>query len=78
MNETVQALMRSVPYGAIGQTRWSFDKFILNWAPYNGVFNLFPYTRLVHTRPTGWTRPEPMRFQSTTGLEISRSEAPAF
>jgi hypothetical protein len=57
LNETVQALMRSVPYGAIGQTRWSFDKFILNWAPYNSVFNLFPYTRLVHNATEGLDAP---------------------
>jgi hypothetical protein len=57
LNETVQALMRSVPYGPMGQIRWSFDKFILNWAPYNTVFNLFPYTRLVHNATDGLDAP---------------------
>ncbi len=57
LNETVQALMRSVPYGAIGATRWSFDKFVLNWAPYNSVFNLFPYVRMVHNATDGVDAP---------------------
>jgi hypothetical protein len=57
LNETVQALLRSVPYGAPGATRWSFDKFILNWAPYNSIFNLFPYTRFVHNPTDGLDAP---------------------
>jgi hypothetical protein len=48
LNESVQALLRNVPYGSFTQTRYSFDKFILNWAPLGNVFNLFPYGKLIH------------------------------
>jgi len=48
LNESVQALLRNVPYGSFTQTRYSFDKFILNWAPRGNVFNLFPYGGLIH------------------------------
>lgn len=48
LNESVQALLRNVPYGSKTQTRYSFDKFLLFWAPYGNVFNLFPYGNLVH------------------------------
>jgi hypothetical protein len=59
LNETVQALLRSVPYipPGVGITSWSFDKFILNWAPYNSIFNLFPYTRFVHNPTDGLDAP---------------------
>jgi len=48
LNQSVQALLRNVPYGSVNQTRYSFDKFILFWAPYGNVFNLFPYGGLIH------------------------------
>jgi hypothetical protein len=57
--ESVQALQRSVPWGdpAKGQLQYSFDKFILFWAPYSSVFNLNPYTRLVHNATDGLDAP---------------------
>ena len=57
LNESVQALLRNVPYGTFHQTRWSFDKFILFWAPYDSPFNLFPYARLVHNAVDGVDAP---------------------
>ena len=57
LNESVQALLRNVPYGTFHQTRWSFDKFILFWAPYDSPFNLFPYARLVHNPVDGVDAP---------------------
>jgi hypothetical protein len=57
LNESVQALLRNVPYGTFHQTRWSFDKFILFWAPYDSPFNLFPYSRLVHNPVDGVNAP---------------------
>ena len=56
LNESVQALMRAVPY-TVGNPRWSFDKFILNWAPYDSVFNLFPYVRFIHNATDGVDAP---------------------
>jgi hypothetical protein len=57
--ESVQAVQRSVPWGdpAKGQLQYSFDKFILFWAPYNSVFNLNPYTRFVHNAHDGLDAP---------------------
>jgi hypothetical protein len=57
LNEQVQSLLRNVPYGTFNQTRWSFDKFILFWAPYLSPFNLFPYSRLVHNPGDGVDAP---------------------
>jgi len=57
LNEQVQALLRNVPYGTFSETRWSFDKFILFWAPYGSPFNLFPYSRLVHNPIDGVDAP---------------------
>jgi hypothetical protein len=48
LNESVQAILRNVPYIEGDPKRYTFDKFILFWAPYDGMFNLDPYTRLVH------------------------------
>lgn len=57
--ESVQALQRSVPWGdpKKGQLRYSFDKFLLFWAPYNSLFNLNPYTRFVHNPTDGLDAP---------------------
>jgi hypothetical protein len=57
LNEQVQSLLRNVPYGTFNQTRWSFDKFILFWAPYVSPFNLFPYSHLVHNPVDGVNAP---------------------
>jgi len=57
LNEQVQSLLRNVPYGTFNETRWSFDKFILFWAPYESPFNLFPYARLVHNAVDGVNAP---------------------
>ncbi len=57
LNEQVQSLLRNVPYGTFNQTRWSFDKFILFWAPYMSPFNLFPYSHLVHNPVDGVDAP---------------------
>jgi hypothetical protein len=57
LNEQVQSLLRNVPYGTFNQTRWSFDKFILFWAPYVSPFNLFPYAHLVHNAVDGVNAP---------------------
>ena len=57
LNEQVQSLLRNVPYGTFNQTRWSFDKFILFWAPYLSPFNLFPYSHLVHNPVDGVNAP---------------------
>ena len=59
LNETVQALMRSVPYVEYGKgnVRWSFDKFLLNWPPAVSAFNLFPYVGLVHNATWGVDAP---------------------
>jgi hypothetical protein len=57
LNEQVQSLLRNVPYGTFDETRWSFDKFILFWAPYESPFNLFPYARLVHNAVDGVNAP---------------------
>ena len=57
LNEQVQSLLRNVPYGTFNQTRWSFDKFILFWAPYVNPFNLFPYSHLVHNPVDGVNAP---------------------
>jgi hypothetical protein len=57
--ESVQALQRSVPWGdpSKGQLQYSFDPFILFWAPYNSIFNLNPYTRFVHNPTDGLNAP---------------------
>jgi hypothetical protein len=78
LNETVQALLRSVPYGAVGQTRWSFDKFILNWAPYNSVFNLFPYVRMVHNGTEGVDAPGAYAFSIDDRFGNYQSRASGF
>ncbi len=57
LNEQVQSLLRNVPYGTFNETRWSFDKFILFWAPYVSPFNLFPYSHLVHNPLDGVDAP---------------------
>ena len=57
LNEQVQSLLRNVPYGGFHETRWSFDKFILFWAPYVSPFNLFPYSHLVHNPVDGVDAP---------------------
>ncbi|HZR79829.1 MAG TPA: hypothetical protein VFD92_01945 [Candidatus Binatia bacterium] len=59
LNQSVQALQRSVPWGNImgDQLGYQFDKFILFWAPYNSPFNLNPYTRLVHNKDDGLDAP---------------------
>jgi hypothetical protein len=49
--ESVQALMRNVPWGdGTGTLAYQFDKFLLFWAPYDSVFNLNPYTHMVHDK----------------------------
>jgi hypothetical protein len=57
--ESVQALQRSVPWGNPnnGQLQYSFDKFLLNWAPYNSAFNLNPYVRFIHNSDDGLDAP---------------------
>jgi hypothetical protein len=51
--ESIQALQRSVPWGAPGELQYHFDKWLLFWAPYDSIFNLNPYTRLVHNATEG-------------------------
>lgn len=47
--ESVQAVLRSVPYGEKGKTpQYHYDKWLLFWAPFDSIFNLDPYTRLIH------------------------------
>ena len=57
--ESVQAVQRSVPWGdpSKGQLQYSFDKFLLFWAPYTSIFNLNPYTRFVHNPDDGLDAP---------------------
>jgi hypothetical protein len=57
LNQSVQALLRNVPYGSFTQTRYSFDKFLLFWPSYGSIFNLFPYARLVHSANGGVDAP---------------------
>jgi hypothetical protein len=57
LNESVQAILRNVPYIGGDAKRYTFDKFILFWAPYNSIFNLDPYTRLVHNPIDGIDAP---------------------
>lgn len=52
--ESVQAILRSVPYGKKGEAlQYHFDKWLLFWAPYNSLFNLDPYTHLIHDDQDG-------------------------
>lgn len=59
LNQSVQAIQRSVPWGnpARREPQYSFDKFLLFWAPYNSIFNLNPYTRFVHNKTDGLDAP---------------------
>jgi hypothetical protein len=47
--ESVQALMRNVPWGDYdkGEREYQWDKFLHFWAPYDSEFNLNPYVKLV-------------------------------
>ena len=51
--ESIQALQRNVPWGAAGDLQYQFDKWLLFWAPYDSLFNLNPYTRLIHNASEG-------------------------
>jgi hypothetical protein len=52
--ESVQALLRSVPWGDGKLTlQYQWDKYLHYWAPYNSVFNLNPYIRMVKNKGDG-------------------------
>lgn len=47
LNESVQALQRSLPWNP-SAPKYQDDKFVLYWAPVDSVFNLNPYAGFVH------------------------------
>jgi hypothetical protein len=60
LNQSVQAVQRSVPWGDPknpNAKQYQNDKFVLFWAPYDSIFNLNPYTRLVHNKVDGLDAP---------------------
>lgn len=47
--ESVQALLRSVPYVPEGSgPQYQYDKWLLFWAPFDSIFNLDPFTHYIH------------------------------
>ncbi len=78
--ESVQALQRSVPWGdpTKGQLQYSFDKFILFWAPYDSIFNLNPYTRFVHNPTDGLDAPGAYSFSIDDRYGNFQSSASGF
>lgn len=59
--QSVQALMRGVPWvspqNLPSATQYQGDKWLLFWAPYPSIFNLNPYTRLIHNAQEGINAP---------------------
>jgi hypothetical protein len=56
--ESVQAIMRNVPYGdGKSVKRYHMDKWLLFWAPFDSQFNLNPYARLIHNAEDGVDAP---------------------
>src|SRR4029079_5888119 len=54
--ESVQAILRGVPWNAPEQTslpQYQHDKWLLFWAPIDSPYNLNPYTRLIHDPKDG-------------------------
>ncbi len=52
--ESVQALLRNVPWGDGKPTlQYQWNKFLHYWAPYDSIFNLNPYVTLIKSQDTG-------------------------
>ncbi len=53
--ESVQAIMRGVPWNdeKSGKPQYQYDKWLLFWAPFDSIYNLNPFTRLIHDANEG-------------------------